>query len=73
MILWHWLTKVFILRKNKPIPDIYSTLSIKAEMCFAVLNYRAGVLPLSVIQLPRYDLSEYIKYEFGQTVLMIKL
>jgi len=40
---------------------IYSTLPIKAEMCFAVLNYRSGVCPLRVIQLPRYGLTEYIK------------
>lgn len=35
-----------------------STLPIKAEICCAVLNDRAGVCPLSDIQLPRCDLSE---------------
>lgn len=46
---------------------MYITLSIKVETRFAVLNCRSGICPLSVIQLPRYGLTEYIKYDFRET------
>lgn len=59
------------MKKSKN--QIYSTHSIKAEICFAVLNYRSGVCPLCIIKLPGYGLTEYIKYDLRATVHMINL